>query len=233
VIVPTPLDKWGYNTVAKHVVTPVVLAATMFALAKTTDWPWGWVFSAVHVFAWWGMAAALVLTNRAVLNFRGRPQPGVKAWDRVLLAIYGVDWILMFVVAGLDLRGGWSPPVPAVVHVLGNLLVLAGFALTTWAMTVNRHFEVGVRIQSDRAHAVVDTGPYHWVRHPGYTGVLVSYYLGVPLALGSWPAAAVGALGVVTLIVRTALEDRTLQAELPGYGGFVEKTRYRLVPGIW
>lgn len=227
------LDKWGYNTVAKHVVTPVVLAGVLFGVARTTDLPWAWVFTAVHTLAWWGMAATLVVENRDVLNSRGRPQAGVKGWDRVLLATFGIDWILMFVAAGLDARLGWSPPLPGAVHVLGNTLVLAGFALTTWSMVVNRHFEAAVRIQSDRSHAVVGTGPYRWVRHPGYTGVIVSYYLGIPLALGSWPAAAVGALGLLTMVVRTALEDRTLQAELPGYGGLVARTPYRLVPGLW
>ena len=117
-------------------------------------------------------------------------------------------------------------------HVLGNGLILAGFGLMTWAMAVNRSFEVIVRIQTDRNHKVVKRGPYRYVRHPGYTGVILAFYFGMPLALGSLPAAFIAVVGLATMIVRTLLEDRTLQAELPGYQAFTHETRYRLIPGV-
>jgi protein-S-isoprenylcysteine O-methyltransferase Ste14 len=127
------------------------------------------------------------------------------------------------------LTGAHSP----VVAILGNLLIIAGFALLTWAMVANRNFEATVRIQEERAHKVIDSGPYQIVRHPGYTGVIIAFYFGIPMALGSWAAFLVGLVGLITMVVRTALEDRTLQEELAGYKEFTQKTRYRLIPGVW
>jgi protein-S-isoprenylcysteine O-methyltransferase Ste14 len=151
----------------------------------------------------------------------------------ILLSIYGIDWILLIIAGALDFRYAWTGPVMPIVAILGNLLIIAGFALLTWAMVANRSFEWGVRIQNDREHKVIDSGPYQFLRHPGYTGVIVSFYFGIPMALGSWAAFLVGLVGLITMVVRTALEDRTLQEELPGYKEFTEKTRYRLIPGVW
>jgi protein-S-isoprenylcysteine O-methyltransferase Ste14 len=151
----------------------------------------------------------------------------------VLVSIYGIAWILVLVLAAFDRRYAWTAPIAPMWHILGNLLILLGFGFTTWAMAVNRHFEVTVRIQDDRDHHVVSSGPYQWVRHPGYSGVIIAFYFGMPLALGSWPAAVIAAIGLVTMVIRTALEDQTLQAELPGYTAFAQQTRYRLLPGVW
>jgi len=227
------LDKWGMNTIAKQVIAPILLAALMFALAETTNWLWGWVFQIVHFLAWLMMTVVLVRYNPELLNRRGRRQAHDKNWDFVLVSIYGISWILMLVLGALDVRYGWTAPIAPIWHILGNILILLGFALTTWAMAANRHFEVTVRIQDDRDHRVISSGPYHYVRHPGYTGVILAFYFGMPLALGSWPAALAGLIGLITMVIRTVLEDRTLQAELPGYTTFTQQTRYRLIPGVW
>lgn len=229
----TRLDKWGMNTIAKQIFAPIILAALMFAIAQTTDWLWGWVFQIVHFLAWLMMTVILIRKNPELLNARGRRQTNDKNWDFVLVSIYGITWILMLILGALDVRYGWTTPISPVWHVLGNVLILLGFALTTWSMVVNRSFEVIVRIQSERNHKVISDGPYHYVRHPGYSGVILAFYLGMPLALGSWPAALMAVLGFITIVIRTALEDRTLQAELPGYTAFTRQTRYRLVPGVW
>ena len=229
----TRLDKWGMNTIAKQVISPILLAWLMFALAQTTDWLWGWVFQMVHIAAWVMMTVVLIRHNPELLNVRGRRQPHDKPWDFVIVSIYGITWILMLVVGALDVRYGWTAPIAPAWHVLGNGLILAGFGLMTWAMAVNRSFEVIVRIQTDRNHTVVKRGPYRYVRHPGYTGVILAFYFGMPLALGSLPAAFIAVVGLATMIVRTLLEDRTLQMELPGYEAFTHETRYRLIPGVW
>lgn len=104
--------------------------------------------------------------------------------------------------------------------------------LLIWAMRTNTFFARVVRIQAERGHHVISTRPYAQVRHPGYVG-LCTLGLGMPLLLGSWWAFIPGALEVGLLIVRTALEDRTLQAELPGYGEYAARVRCRLLPGIW
>ncbi len=230
---PVHLDKWGYNTIAKQVIAPILLAALMFAVAQTTDWLWGWVFHIVHWLSWLMMTIVLIRSNPELLNRRGRRQANDKNWDFILVSIYGISWILMLLLAAFDIRYGWTAPIAPIWHILGNILIFLGFALTTWAMAVNRHFEVTVRIQDDRNHHVINSGPYRYVRHPGYTGVIIAFYLGMPLALGSWPAAFIAVIGFATMVIRTAMEDRTLQAELPGYNSFVKETRYRLIPGVW
>jgi protein-S-isoprenylcysteine O-methyltransferase Ste14 len=229
----TKLNIWGYNTLAKQIISPIILGVIVFALAGTTDWFWGWVFNITHFLAWLLMTVVMLRENPELLNARGRQRQGAKLWDYVILGIYGLAWIAMFVLGGLDKQYGWTPAIPAVWHILGNALILIGFALTSWAMAVNRNFEVTVRIQEDRGHTVITGGPYHYVRHPGYTGVIIAFYFGIPLALGSWPAAVMGLIGLITMVIRTALEDRTLQQELPGYVEFTRSTRYRLIPGIW
>lgn len=227
------INIWGYNTIAKQLLSPVILGIILFALAGTTDWPWGWVFNILHVIVWAGMTFALIRWNPELLNARGKRGQGTKGWDMVLLSLYGIAWIAMVIVGALDRRYGWTVPFPVLLPVIGAVLVVAGFALTTWGMVVNRNFEVTVRLQNDRNHNVITSGPYQYVRHPGYTGVIMSFFIGMPLVLNSLPAFIPAIIGAVVMIVRTALEDRTLQAELPGYREYTQQTRYRLLPGVW
>ncbi len=111
-------------------------------------------------------------------------------------------------------------------------IFIPGAALFSWSMVVNPFFEKTVRIQTDRGHRVIDTGPYAFVRHPGYLG-FVGWTLSAPLLLASAWAFVPAVLSVVGIVVRTALEDRTLQAELPGYPEYAARVRSRLIPGVW
>jgi len=139
---------------------------------------------------------------------------------------------LIMIVAALDVRFGWSTPPFIPYGPLGAALFLVGTAFFLWAMNTNTHFEGTVRIQTDRGHRVCDRGPYAHVRHPGYVGFLIAL-AATPLVLGSWRSFAGAAVSMFALVVRTALEDATLRKELPGYAEFAQRTRYRLVPGIW
>jgi protein-S-isoprenylcysteine O-methyltransferase Ste14 len=156
-----------------------------------------------------------------------------RHWD-LLLGLVGFlpTMLAIPVVAALDDgRSHWSH-LPGWGCLVGYALMLAGFVGFTWATSVNRFFEPSVRIQTDRGHRVVDTGPYAIIRHPGYAfGFLL--FLGIPLALGSLWALIPAILLCPLLVVRTVLEDRTLQAELPGYKEYAQRVRYRLLPGIW
>jgi protein-S-isoprenylcysteine O-methyltransferase Ste14 len=138
----------------------------------------------------------------------------------------------VWIVAGLNVRFGWPPPVPIGWQVLGAILFVLSTLFGTWAMLENRFFSAVVRIQTDRGHTVVTTGPYHFVRHPGYAAGIFGY-LAMPLLLNSLWAFIPALLTIVLIIVRTKLEDETLQAELPGYVEYTQHTRYRLLPGVW
>ena len=156
-----------------------------------------------------------------------------KAWDKVLapLMMLSISFPLP-IVAGLDHRFAWSPAFPLWLIVLGFILTSLGYAFAVWAMAENRFFSSAVRIQSDRGHAVCDSGPYRLVRHPGYAGNIPPL-LGIVLALGSVWALIPAVAALIIAVVRTALEDQTLQEELLGYRDYARRVRYRLIPGIY
>lgn len=156
-----------------------------------------------------------------------------KAWDKVLAPLMALSVVFpMVIVAGLDHRRGWSPVFPLWLIVLGFILISLGYAFATWALVENRFFSSTVRIQTDRGHVVCDSGPYRIVRHPGYAGNILPL-LGIVLALGSvWALIPVVVVLIIT-VIRTTLEDRTLQDELPGYRDYARRVRYRLIPGIF
>lgn len=138
----------------------------------------------------------------------------------------------IYIVAGFDaVRFGWTDMSPTWWW-LGLLLHLPGAVLFVWSMGVNPFFEKTVRIQTERGHRVIDSGPYAFVRHPGYLG-FIGWGLSVPFLLGSWWALIPAALSVAGIIVRTALEDRTLAEELQGYTAYAERVGYRLLPRVW
>ncbi len=156
-----------------------------------------------------------------------------QSWDKRILGASFVVTIMTFVTAGLDSgRFGWSGHVPPGITVAGVILMLAGQVLFAIAKRVNEFFSSTVRIQSDRGHKVCDRGPYRHIRHPGYLGMLVSL-LAFPLLLSSYWAFIPASVGAILLIVRTALEDRFLVGELPGYREYAATTRWRLIPGVF
>jgi protein-S-isoprenylcysteine O-methyltransferase Ste14 len=156
-----------------------------------------------------------------------------KAWDKVLAPLMAVSiGFPLVIVAGLDHRHGWSPEFPLWLIVLGFILISLGYAFAAWALAENRFFSSVVRIQTDRGHVVCDTGPYRVVRHPGYAGNIPPL-VGIVLALGSVWTLVPAAMALIIAVIRTVLEDQTLQEELPGYRDYARRVRYRLIPGIY
>jgi protein-S-isoprenylcysteine O-methyltransferase Ste14 len=156
-----------------------------------------------------------------------------KAWDKVLAPLMAVSISFpMFIVAGLDHRHNWSSEFPLWLIMIGFILIALGYAFAAWALAENRFFSSVVRIQTDRGHVVCDTGPYRFVRHPGYAGNIPPLF-GIVLALGSVWALLPAAAALIITVIRTALEDRTLQEELPGYRDYARRVHYRLIPGIY
>ena len=215
------------------VVTLVLMTVVLFGSAGSLTWAHGWTFMIVFVLLILASMAALWRLNPEIFVARARPTgQGTKGWDRVLMPIVLAAFALILPVAALDDgRFHWAPAGDVWV-VLGYLLLVIGFAGVAWAQAVNRHFEPSVRIQSERDHHVIDTGPYAYVRHPGYIfGSLMA--VGAALSLGSWWAVLPAVVVTTMLAFRTNLEDATLQRELPGYAEFAQKTRFKWVPGVW
>jgi protein-S-isoprenylcysteine O-methyltransferase Ste14 len=227
---PEPTDR--RRLITRTVSTLIILALCLFLPAGTLGWARGWLFVGVVV------AASVVITlylrrvNPDVIAARVNRHQGTKSWDRWVLGLLIPTMVSILPLAALDDgRYHWSHARWWVCG-LGYALLLTGLAGLTWAQAVNRHFEPTVRIQTDRGHTVVDAGPYALVRHPGYVaaGLL---FVGMPLSLGSYRALIPALLSCLLLVVRTVLEDRTLQEELPGYREYARRVRYRLVPGVW
>lgn len=211
----------------------LLIGAVLFLSAGTLRWAHGFCFMAAFLLltslamAWlWGANPEIFFARRRLTG------QGTKGWDLILLFVLFGSFLAILVVAGLDDgRFHWAPA-PSWVVPVGYVLLLAGYVGTTWAQAVNRHFEPSVRIQSDRDHSVVTSGPYAYVRHPGYIfGIALTF--GIALALGSLWALLPAALVAVMLAIRTILEDATLQHELSGYGEYALHTRYKWIPGIW
>jgi protein-S-isoprenylcysteine O-methyltransferase Ste14 len=221
------LAKAVRRAILSLVVCLPLLAAVMFVPAGI-GWRQGWLFLAVFALEIVLLALYIWRTNPEVFVARSKMQKGTKGWDRVLFYLIQALILAIFPLAGLD---HWSAAPPWVI-VLGYVMLTAGMAGTAWVMRVNKFAEMSVRIQTERGHQVVDTGPYVFVRHPFYVATF-PLFGGIPLALGSYWALIPAAITGVALIVRTAWEDRTLQNELPGYREYAARVRYRLLPGVW
>jgi protein-S-isoprenylcysteine O-methyltransferase Ste14 len=208
-------------------------AALLFATAGTVAWPAAWMYLAIITAITVVHAALVVRLHPGLVEERLRPPADAKRWDKPLVAIVAVFGpMVLLALCGLDHRFGWSGPCPAWAETAGLVAVAAGGGLPLWAVAANPFFSGLVRIQRDRGHRVVDTGPYRFVRHPSYAGSIV-YMIGVTFALGSYVALPAAAMLCAVLVVRTALEDRTLREELDGYADYARRVRFRLIPGIW
>jgi protein-S-isoprenylcysteine O-methyltransferase Ste14 len=210
----------------------LMLPVMLFLSAGRVDWVMGWVM--VGIIAVWVGATALVVIprNPELLAERVGPKQGAKTWDTVILGMYGVTTIAVWIVAGLDVRFGWTTGISLPLQIAAMAIVVSGYALVVWATASNAFFSQVVRIQTERGHTVATGGPYRFVRHPAYVGIIL-FELATPVMLGSGWALIPGGLSALLFIVRTALEDKTLQAELDGYKDYATRVRYRLLPGVW
>lgn len=204
----------------------VVVGALSFASAGRLDWWRAWVYLALYAGSVAVTAAVVLRTNPGVIRTRAEMQAGAKGFDKVIVLLYTLFTLALSVIAGLDaVRYQWAPLPFATVY-FGAVLFLLSMIPVAWSLAVNPYLETTVRIQSERGHVAITSGPYRFVRHPMYAGVILGS-LATPLVFGSaWalvPAAAI----TVLFVIRTALEDRTLQNELPGYKEYALRTPYR------
>jgi protein-S-isoprenylcysteine O-methyltransferase Ste14 len=217
----------------KGMVAKLVMAFILVLSSGRWNWVNGWVLFGVY--ATWDVAVALLLIPRSpeMIAERARIQEGTKTWD-IVLATLAASLMPMatWIVAGLDERYGWTSQLSLSLQIVAMVIVVLGFVLVTWAMAANEFFSTMVRIQEDRGQTVATSGPYQFVRHPGYVGAIM-FQLSTPIMLSSLWALIPSGLSVLFYIIRTALEDRTLQVELRGYREYAENVRYRLFPGVW
>jgi len=211
----------------------LILIGILFGIVGRWDWWMGWALSGIYII--WSVASAVLIlpVNPAMLAERARPSKETRKWDMFLLSSMGLLMVVEYVVASLDVKWGWSPELPIVLKIIALLIAMFGYdILLVWSMVSNAFFVATVRIQTDRNHSVTTSGPYQYVRHPGYVGTILLDLM-VPFMLNSLWAVIPGVLSALVLVIRTSMEDKTLIEELPGYKEYAERVRYRLIPGIW
>ncbi|NKB33957.1 MAG: DUF1295 domain-containing protein [Pseudomonadales bacterium] len=217
------------------VVVYLLIPLVLFICGGDFGWWQAWLYSMLIFAAGIGGHMWAELRHPGLMAERQNVESikSAKAWDKVLAPLMAVSiGFPMVIVAGLDHRYSWSSEFPLWLSVLGFILIAFGYAFAIWAMAENRFFSSVVRIQMDRGHVVCDSGPYRFVRHPGYAGNFIALF-GIVFALSSvWTLIPAAVASIITMI-RTVLEDQTLLEELPGYRDYARRVRYRLIPGIY
>jgi protein-S-isoprenylcysteine O-methyltransferase Ste14 len=209
-----------------------LIAAILFVTAGRLNWTWAWVYLGICIVFVLINGTIMLRTSPETIAERGHPKE-TKSWDKVVSGLYALAvYLALPLVAGFDVRFGWTNKISTAWHIMGAALLVAGLVVSAWALIENAYFSTAVRIQSERGHTVCCTGPYRFVRHPGYVGFILQA-ISLPILLGSLWALVPGITAAILMGIRTYLEDRTLQAELPGYQDYMREVRYRLVPGIW
>jgi len=225
---------WTPKIIARLAFVILIFPLTPMIIFGVWDWWEAWAYAVLNVLAFTLSRGLAARRHPDILNDRARSMDmeDAKPWDKILSPMLAFGGLLILIVAGADKGFGWSGTFSPNARIASLIVILLGYAFSSWALIENRFFSGVVRIQTDREHHVVTTGPYRHVRHPGYAGALWSY-IAMPVLLDSLWAIVSTVLVFGVLVLRTLLEDRTLQAELSGYREFAQKTRYRLFPGIW
>jgi len=174
----------------------------------------------------------LSVVSKDTIAERGQKKTNTESWDKIITSIAGILYFVFFIFAGLDHRFKLTQSWPYAWQILGLAVYIGGNALVVWAMKVNSFFSNEVRIQSDRGQTVCDQGPYRFIRHPGYAGIIL-YYLAMPIVLGSWLAMIPNLITIILMVIRTILEDKMLHEKLIGYADYSKRVRRRLIPTIW
>jgi protein-S-isoprenylcysteine O-methyltransferase Ste14 len=210
------------------------MAWLLFFAAGNWQWPQAWAFVAIFALGSIGFGAWLIRRDPALLASRLGPltQRGQPAWDKVFLAVFILVWFGWLVLMAFDAQRWHSSNISPLLNVVGGALVVGGFLATMLVFRENSFAAPVVRVQAERKQRLIDTGPYAYVRHPMYAAALL-YLVGMPLLLGSWYGLLVVPLFIAGLLPRAIFEERLLKRDLPGYADYINRVRYRLIPGIW
>jgi protein-S-isoprenylcysteine O-methyltransferase Ste14 len=211
----------------------LILAGVWYDASGRIDLVMPWVFLGVYLVVGGIVPALIVPLDEELAEERTQIKEGVKGWDKPIVAIGSLYVPLGIVIlAGLDARFGWSSPLPLGLQIAALVIGGLGYPLSVWASASNPFHGRFVRIQTERGHTVQTGGPYRYVRHPGYAGIIVFLPTSAVALDSLWTLVASGVVAVL-MVIRTALEDRVLLEELPGYEDYASRVRFRLVPGIW
>lgn len=225
----------GYKLLFGTFLGPFIQCLLFFSAARSIGVLRVWFFLIFSEVMMFGGLVVVSVMNPELINQRGkwRKIKDTKKWDRMITPFFGIfGYYVVMYVSGLDVGRNHSAHLGIVFFILGVTGYIFGTALLYWAMIVNRHFEVTVRIQNDRNHTVISDGPYTIVRHPGYVGAIL-FTLSTPFIVGSAWGVIPAVIAVLFLVLRTWLEDKTLCKELDGYKYYSKRTKYRLLPWIW
>jgi protein-S-isoprenylcysteine O-methyltransferase Ste14 len=211
----------------------VAMGALLFASAGTLHWPGAWALLATSALLGPACGLWLAKTDPALLAERLRltAREEQPAADKKFMLVFAATALIWLVAMGLDRRMQASH-VPVALQVLGLAMYLASTGFIMWVFRENSFAAPVIKVQAERDHHVISTGPYAFVRHPMYSGVML-FFLGVPLLVGSWWGVALAPLFVILFAIRAGIEERALLAGLPGYADYAARVRYRLLPGIW
>jgi protein-S-isoprenylcysteine O-methyltransferase Ste14 len=221
------------NQVAEFVVFFGAFALALFVPAGTLAWPAGWIFFLLFMGFYVGVTVWLYKQDPGLMEERLHLETSdQQGWDKLLFPLLLLFPFLWMIFMALDAeRYHWSP-VPIWIQGLGAALLLFSFYLIFVAFRENSYASPVVRVQSDRGQTVVSSGPYHYVRHPMYSGIVV-FSVATPLLLGAWYGVPVAGFFIALLARRAVLEERTLRAKLPGYAAYMAEIRYRFIPHVW
>ena len=217
--------------VLRALLAPILMIGLLFLVAGRWNYWQAWVYTIINMIVL-ALMGTLLTKNSDLVEERLNPKEGMKGWDKFYFAATTPLYMISLVVGGLDARFGWTTNMPLFIYWSSVVVYLIGQAIFLWARYTNNYFSSVVRIQTDRGQTVCREGPYHYVRHPGYVGGFL-FTITIGLMLGSWWASIPQVVAALMLVWRTEREDKTLQAELPGYAEYVRETHSRLLPGIW
>lgn len=201
----------------------------LFISAWSIKWHWAWIFIFLNIF--------ILILNSFILPLelieeRGKKKKDAKKWDKILTKISIIPLLGINIISGLDYHFNWSGQLNIIMNIFSLVIYLFSSMFITWSMISNKYFSTMVRIQIDRGHQVASSGPYKYIRHPGYLGFIIMMFA-IPLALGSLYGLILSVISAILFIIRTSLEDKTLKDELNGYLEYSENVKYKLIPFVW
>ena len=224
--------KGARTYLVRSFIAPILMALLFFLAAGGFDHWRAWIYYALFLILSVTISFILYRKSPELLYHRNSLKSDAKGWDKFLMpAAVLTGFHLQSIVMGLDARFQLSE-IHVVFMGLGIILYILSFLLAAWAMTENQHFEANVRIQNDRNHKVISSGPYKHVRHPGYVSFILSS-ISIPLIVGTAFGLINAIIGCILILIRTAKEDNLLKRELAGYLDYSRKVKYKIAPGIW